>query len=93
MSAPIEPVSALHEILPLLGECDLPVSDLVASQLPLFFGMRSGSGLVAVIGLEVFGPVALLRSLAVAPAAVLATNWSPLSSVMPPVAASRRFFC
>jgi len=64
----IEPVSELTEIVSLLGECGLPVSDISLSQPPLFFGTRSDSNLSAIIGLEIFGSVALLRSLAVAPA-------------------------
>ena len=64
----IEPVSELTEIVSLLGKCGLPVSDIALSQPPLFFGTRSDSSLSAVVGLELFGSVALLRSLAVAPA-------------------------
>ena len=63
----IEPVSPLSEVLPLLKDCGLPVSDLAPDSPPLFFGVRSGDGLVAVVGLEIFGAVGLLRSLAVAP--------------------------
>ena len=63
----IEPVSELTEIVSILGECGLPVSDISLSQSPLFFGTRSDSNLSAVVGLELFGSVALLRSLAVAP--------------------------
>lgn len=68
MTTNIEPISELKEVLPLLAECGLPVADISPSKSPHFFGIRSESGLVAVVGLELFGAVALLRSLAVAPA-------------------------
>ena len=68
MVAHIELVSELNEIVPLLAECGLPVSDISSSQPPVFFGVRFESGLSAVIGIEIFGSVGLLRSLAVAPA-------------------------
>lgn len=67
MTAHIEPISEIREILPLLAECGLPVSDISPSQPLQFFGIRSESGLVAVVGLELYGSVGLLRSLAVAP--------------------------
>ncbi len=63
----IEPLLELKEIVPLLAECGLPVSDISSSQSPHFFGIRSESGLLAVIGVELFGAAALLRSLAVLP--------------------------
>lgn len=68
MTMNIEPISELKEIMSLLTECGLPVADILQSEPPHFFGVRSESGLVAVVGLELFGAVALLRSLAVAPA-------------------------
>lgn len=55
------------EIKQLLSVCELPTSDISLSKSLLFFGCRSDAKLVGVIGLEVYGPVALLRSLAVAP--------------------------
>lgn len=55
------------EIKQLLSACELPTSDISPSNSLLLFGCRSDAGLVGVIGLEVFGSVALLRSLAVAP--------------------------
>lgn len=57
----------LAEIKQLLSACELPTSDLSPSSALLFFGCRSDARLAGVIGLEVLGPVALLRSLAVAP--------------------------
>lgn len=67
MLSPIEPITALDDILALLAASDLPLSDIDANQPPQFFGMRDEAGLVALVGLEHFGSVALLRSLAVAP--------------------------
>ena len=64
----IEPISELEKIKSLLTECGLPVTDILQPDPPLFFGYRSESCVVAVVGLELFGSVALLRSLAVAPA-------------------------
>ncbi|MES2263459.1 MAG: arsenic resistance N-acetyltransferase ArsN2 [Pseudomonadota bacterium] len=63
----IEPISELKDVLTLLSECGLPVSDISKSNPPQFFGLRSESGLVAVVGLELFESVGLLRSLAVSP--------------------------
>lgn len=65
MIANIEPIFELHEIVSLLTECGLPVADILQSESAHFFGIRSESGLVAVVGLEQFGTVALLRSLAI----------------------------
>lgn len=56
------------EIKQLLSTCDLPTADISPSESLLFFASRSDTRLVGVIGLEVYGPVALLRSLAVDPA-------------------------
>lgn len=61
----IEPISSLDEIFPLLAGCDLPVADISASSPPQFFGFRVAGSVVAVIGLEQFESVGLLRSLAV----------------------------
>lgn len=64
---PIEPITQLTEIKQLLSTCGLPVSDIVSSESLLFFGCRTDSELVGCVGLELYGPVALLRSLAVLP--------------------------
>jgi len=50
----------------LLSESSLPISDITTQHLQHFFGCGSSLGLEGVIGLELFGEVALLRSLAVA---------------------------
>ena len=63
----IEPIGQLAEIRQLLSACELPTADISPSKSLLFFGSRSDAKLVGVIGLEVYGTVALLRSLAVDP--------------------------
>jgi amino-acid N-acetyltransferase len=63
----IEPLSSLDEILSLLTDCRLPVADISAASPPLFFGIRVAGVLVAVVGLELFHSIGLLRSLAVSP--------------------------
>jgi amino-acid N-acetyltransferase len=64
----IEPLPSTEEVIALLSECALPVADIAPSSPPRFFGVRVDGVLVAVVGLEVHPPFALLRSLAVAPA-------------------------
>jgi amino-acid N-acetyltransferase len=49
----------------LLSESDLPVADIKAENMALFFGCGSDSKLEGVIGLELYAEKALLRSLAV----------------------------
>lgn len=63
----IEPLSSLDEILPVLNGCNLPVADISVSSPPQFFGFRVAGSVVAVVGLEQFQSVGLLRSLAVSP--------------------------
>ena len=63
----IEPPSSLDEILPVLIGCNLPVADISVSSPPQFFGFRVAGSVVAVVGLEHFQSVGLLRSLAVSP--------------------------
>lgn len=64
----IEPLPSIEEVVPLLAQCALPVEDVSHSSLRRFFGVRVGGALVAVVGLELYPPFALLRSLAVDPA-------------------------
>lgn len=59
---------ALDAIQDLLSTFDLPYSDLTRSHLEHFFVCRNGDGIVGVGGVELFGTVGLLRSLAVRPA-------------------------
>lgn len=49
----------------LLSESGLPFEDITAQHLHHFFGCGSGSKLEGVVGLELYGDAALLRSLAV----------------------------
>ena len=51
----------------LLAESQLAVSDLTIEHLEHFFGCGSAQTLEGVVGLEIYGSVALLRSLAVTP--------------------------
>ena len=68
MDIHIEAVSSIEEITALLTESALPIADVSASPSLRFFGIRDGSARVAVVGLELYLPVGLLRSLAVRPA-------------------------
>ena len=59
------------ELLPLtrlLESAGLPTSDLAATSLVHFLALRDGRTLVGVVGLDVVGEIALLRSLVVDPA-------------------------
>ncbi len=59
-----ESADQLAEVRQLLSACELPTADISL----LLFGAYSAGKLVGVIGLEVYGTDALLRSLAVVPA-------------------------
>lgn len=61
---PPEPV-----VRQLLAEAELPSADLTAGHLEHFFGCGAENAPRGVVGLEIHGSDALLRSLAVAPAA------------------------
>jgi amino-acid N-acetyltransferase len=50
----------------LLTGAGLPTADLTAAHMAHFFGCGAPAGLAAVVGLELYGDVGLLRSLAVA---------------------------
>jgi amino-acid N-acetyltransferase len=54
------------EVKQLLSESGLPIEDLTEQHMPHFFGCASGGKLKGVVGLELYGELALLRSLAVA---------------------------
>jgi len=64
--AEIDDIAAIRR---LLAMCDLPYSDITASHLGRFWVVRDAEGLVGVVGLEIAGDTALLRSLAVSPRA------------------------
>jgi amino-acid N-acetyltransferase len=49
----------------LLAESGLPTADITLQHLHHFFGCASGEQLIGAVGLEIYGDVALLRSLAV----------------------------
>lgn len=65
----IVPIAPGAELFGLLSACDLAVSDIVASETVRFYGCRENGILAGAVGLEIYGAVALLRSLAVTPAA------------------------
>jgi amino-acid N-acetyltransferase len=56
----------LSAVKQLLSESGLPMSDITARHLQHFFGCGSGLELEGLVGLELYGEAALLRSLAVA---------------------------
>ena len=56
---------ALAAVKTLLGEAQLPVSDLTEKHLQTFLWRGKHGHLLAVVGLELYAPVGLLRSLAV----------------------------
>ena len=62
----IEPLPSIEEVVSLLAECALPVEDVSRSPSLHFFGIRVGGNLAAVVGIELYPPFGLLRSLAVA---------------------------
>ena len=55
----------LDAVRRLLGEAQLPTADLTEAHLESFLGRGTGAAPDAVVGLEIYPPVALLRSLAV----------------------------
>ncbi len=63
-----ETISTNPEVEALLTEAQLPIADLANNRSLDLLGMRDGGRLVGVVGIEVYGGVGLLRSLAVAPA-------------------------
>lgn len=65
---PIYAHPGLAAVRALLAVAGLPTADLTAAPRAEFWGCHEGMALIGVIGLETYGSVALLRSLAVAPA-------------------------
>lgn len=60
---------ALHSVIAMLESVDLPVSDLTEEHLKHFYYCGSPDSVTGLIGLELYGSDALLRSLVVAPGA------------------------
>lgn len=58
-------INRIEDVIKLLKECSLPISDLKVGDDCFFYGIYDGSRLISCIGVELFGDVALLRSLAV----------------------------
>lgn len=67
-SIAIKPVPQCAQLVQLLSACNLPTSDIGASDSLQLFGAYAGAELIGTVGLEVYAPAALLRSLAVLPA-------------------------
>ena len=63
----IEQIKSIDEVKNLLASLDLPTEDLAPLTSVKFFGVLDVDSLVAVVGLELYGKVGLLRSLAVLP--------------------------
>lgn len=61
-----ETISLNAEVEALLTEAQLPVSDFSSSLSLNLLGVRESGRLVGVVGIEVYGAVGMLRSLAVA---------------------------
>lgn len=53
------------QVKELLAECELPYQDITPAHMRHFWVLRDGSRLAGVVGLELLGECALLRSLAV----------------------------
>ncbi len=64
----MEQVVYNEEVRELLTSCDLPVADLQPGSNVNFFGIRCGGELLGIVGVEVYGNVGLLRSLAISAA-------------------------
>lgn len=63
----IKPLIPSASATALLERCRLPATDISTSPALQLFGISAGPTLLGMIGLEVYPPVAMLRSLAVAP--------------------------
>ncbi|HEX2530933.1 MAG TPA: arsenic resistance N-acetyltransferase ArsN2 [Burkholderiaceae bacterium] len=63
----IKPLAPDAKLKQILRSCDLPVEDIDDTQSGRFFGYFADDNLAGVVGLELYPPAALLRSLAVLP--------------------------
>src|SRR4051812_45872682 len=68
MNFTIQPIPQSAQLAQFLAACKLPVSDIAPSASLQFFAHSAGGELLGVVGLELYPPFALLRSLAVSPA-------------------------
>jgi len=57
--------SDLADILNLLVACELPTADLSPAQMESFLVLRRAKALLGMVGVQIYGQVGLLRSLAV----------------------------
>lgn len=69
MKHSIQPLQPNASVQALLEASGLPVADLHGDSEAVLFGCVADAQILGVVGLELYGPVALLRSLAVADAA------------------------
>jgi amino-acid N-acetyltransferase len=67
MNLAISPCPPLDAVIRLLQQADLPTEDLTESHCAHFFYAGPATAPTGVVGLEIFGDVALLRSLVVSP--------------------------
>ena len=67
MTTAIHPIAPSGRLTQFLAACDLPVADIGQSETLQFFAQEIDGQLSGVVGLELYPPFALLRSLAVAP--------------------------
>ncbi|PVV24359.1 MAG: hypothetical protein B6D74_05690 [gamma proteobacterium symbiont of Ctena orbiculata] len=65
MSTEFNPITELSEIKALLESCELSTEDIDLKKSLYFYGKRIDSTIVAVVGLEILGSSALIRSVAV----------------------------
>lgn len=63
----LRPLAPSPQLATLLANCGLPVSDISAGETSLFVGAFVGKDLAGTVGLQLYPPAALLRSLAVSP--------------------------
>lgn len=63
----IRPLAPSAAATALLEQCRLPANDLSTCPSLQLFGVSAGAALQGMVGLELYPPVALLRSLAVSP--------------------------
>ncbi|MBT2971096.1 MAG: hypothetical protein B6D72_01720 [gamma proteobacterium symbiont of Ctena orbiculata] len=65
MSTEFNPITELSEIKALLESCELSTEDIDLKKSLYFYGKKIDSTIVAVVGLEILGSSALIRSVAV----------------------------